>query len=127
MESPFKFFGFDQGVFGGVIVTPNFLQVHNLGCDEHTSLLETVTATFDIGCFFGAVAASWIGEKLGRRKSEFDGTTIMTIGAILQISSYSTAQMTVGRILVGFGNGVNTATGEHVWNLAATGGEASWL
>ena len=106
--------GYDQGVFGGVIVTPDFLQVHNLGGDEHTSLLGTVTAIYDIGCFFGAVAASWIGEKLGRKKSVLVGTTIMTVGAILQISSYSTAQMIVGRIIAGIGNGINTATGKHL-------------
>lgn len=33
----------------------------------------------------------------------------MTIGAILQISSYSVAQMITGRIIAGIGNGINTA------------------
>ena len=73
-----------------------------------------MTAIYDIGCFFGAVAAAWIGEKLGRRKSVLVGTTIMTVGAVLQISSYSTAQMIVGRIIAGIGNGINTATAP-VW------------
>ena len=62
------------------------------------------------GCFFGAVAAVWLGEKLGRRKSVLVGTTIMSAGAILQITSYSVAQMIVGRIIAGIGNGINTAT-----------------
>lgn len=30
-------------------MTPDFLQTHNLGGDEHTSLLGTVTALYDIG------------------------------------------------------------------------------
>ena len=34
----------------------------------------------------------------------------MTIGAILQISAYSVAQMIVGRIIAGIGNGFNTST-----------------
>ena len=38
----------------------------------------------------------------------------MSIGAILQISSYSVAQMIVGRIVAGLGNGLNTATAP-VW------------
>lgn len=53
----------------------------------------------------------WIGEILGRRKTILVGTTIMTIGAILQISAYSVAQMIVARIIAGIGNGINTATG----------------
>jgi MFS family permease len=73
-----------------------------------------VTAIYDIGCFFGAVIAAWLGEAIGRRRSVLVGTTIMTTGAILQISSYSTAQMIVGRIIAGIGNGINTATAP-VW------------
>lgn len=115
-------FGYDQGVFGGVIVTPDFLKVHNLEGDSKTSLLGTVTAIYDIGCFFGAVSAMWVGEKLGRKKTVLVGTTIMTVGAIIQISSYSTAQMIVGRIIAGFGNGINTATGESCNGCLATPG-----
>jgi MFS family permease len=66
------------------------------------------------GCFFGAVIAVWLGERLGRRKSVLVGTTIMSAGAILQICSYSVAQMIVGRIVAGIGNGINTATAP-VW------------
>lgn len=38
----------------------------------------------------------------------------MTVGAILQISSYSVGQMIAGRIIGGIGNGLNTATAP-VW------------
>ncbi|OAP60229.1 hypothetical protein AYL99_05231 [Fonsecaea erecta] len=107
-------FGYDQGVFGGVVVTQDFLQVHNLAGPSKTSLLGTVTAIYDVGCFFGAITAVWLGEKLGRRRSVLVGTTIMSVGAILQICSYSTAQMIVGRIIAGIGNGINTATAP-VW------------
>lgn len=86
-----------------MIVTKDFLDIHHLGGDEHTSLLGTVTAIYDIGCFFGAVIAAWLGEKIGRRKTVLVGTSVMTVGAILQISSYSTAQMIVGRIIAGIG------------------------
>ncbi|MCJ1321232.1 hypothetical protein MMC15_006576 [Xylographa vitiligo] len=107
-------FGYDQGVFGGVIVTDDFLNTLNLGGPQNTSLLGTVTAIYDVGCFFGACAAFWLGEKLGRKKTVLVGTTIMTIGAILQISAYSVAQMIAGRVIAGIGNGINTATAP-VW------------
>lgn len=38
-----------------MIVTPDFLDTLNLSGPEHTSLLGTVTALYDVGCFFGAV------------------------------------------------------------------------
>ena len=107
-------FGYDQGVFGGVIVTQDFLDTLNLSGAEHTSLLGTVTAIYDVGCFFGAVIAFWLGEVLGRKNTILVGTTIMTVGAILQIASYSVAQMIVGRIIAGIGNGINTSTAP-VW------------
>lgn len=81
---------------------------------KFTDLTGTVVAIYDIGCFFGAVTAAWLGEVLGRKKTVLVGTTIMTVGAILQISSYSVAQMIVGRIVAGIGNGLNTATAP-VW------------
>lgn len=42
-------FGYDQGVFGGVIVTPDFLDT--LGIADNASLQGTITALYDIGCF----------------------------------------------------------------------------
>ncbi|KAK6439784.1 hypothetical protein LTR95_004006 [Oleoguttula sp. CCFEE 5521] len=101
-------FGYDQGVFGGVIVTDDFLETLNIVGD--TSMISTVTALYTIGCFFGAVAAFVIGDILGRKKSIFIGTTIMSVGAILQITAYSVPHMIVGRIVAGIGNGINTST-----------------
>ena len=94
------------------MVTQDYLNTMNFGSD--TALLSTVTAIYDIGCFVGAIAACWLGEALGRKKSVLCGTTIMTVGAVLQVASYSVPQMIVGRIVAGIGNGINTATAP-VW------------
>ncbi|KAF1827897.1 general substrate transporter [Dissoconium aciculare CBS 342.82] len=101
-------FGYDQGVFGGVIVTDDFLQT--LGIVGNTSLQGTITAIYDIGCFFGAIMAFVIGDMIGRKKTILLGTTIMSVGALLQITAYGVPQMIVGRIIAGIGNGCNTAT-----------------
>ena len=108
---------------GGVIVTDDFLDTLNLRGPEHTSILGTVVALYDVGCFFGAVAAFSLGERLGRKKTILVGTSIMTIGAIIQIAAYSTAQMIVGRIIAGIGNGMNTSTAP-VWQSETS--KASW-
>ncbi|KAL4916446.1 general substrate transporter [Aspergillus aurantiobrunneus] len=107
-------FGYDQGVFSGVTVTQDFLQLHDLVGPSRTKVLSTVTAIYDIGCFFGAIIAFTWGERLGRKKSILLGTTIMAIGTIIKASSYSLAQMFVGRIVLGLGNGINTTTAP-VW------------
>lgn len=103
-----KQFGYDQGVFGGVIVTNDFLDT--LGIRDNTSLISTVTAIYDIGCLVGAIAAFVFGDFLGRKKTILIGTTIMSVGAILQFSAFSVPHMIVGRIVAGIGNGMNTAT-----------------
>ncbi|KAL8629941.1 hypothetical protein Q9189_004378, partial [Teloschistes chrysophthalmus] len=107
----------------GVVVTQDYLDTLDLDGPEHTSLLGTVTAIYDIGCFFGAVAAFSLGEMLGRKKTVLLGTTVMSIGAILQITAYGVPQMIVGRIVAGIGNGLNTATAP-VWQAETS--KAAW-
>ncbi|KAJ2985080.1 hypothetical protein NUW58_g5725 [Xylaria curta] len=107
-------FGYDQGVFSGVVITQDYLDVHDLAGPERTNVRSIVTSIYTIGCFFGALLAFSIGEKLGRKKTVILGTVIMTIGAILQTTSFNVAHMIVGRIVTGIGNGINTATAP-VW------------
>ncbi|KAI4207104.1 MAG: hypothetical protein LQ348_000688 [Seirophora lacunosa] len=116
-------FGYDQGVFGGVVVTQDYLDTLELNGEGRTSLLGTVTAIYDVGCFFGAIAAFSLGEILGRKKTILLGTTIMSIGAILQITAFGVPQMIVGRIIAGIGNGLNTATAP-VWQAETS--KAAW-
>ncbi|KAJ5742723.1 Major facilitator superfamily domain general substrate transporter [Penicillium nucicola] len=116
-------FGYDQGVFSGVVVTPDFLELHDLVGPSKTKVLSTVAAIYDIGCFFGAILAFTVGERLGRKKSIILGTVIMAIGTILQASSYSLPQMFIGRIVLGLGNGINTATAP-IWQTETA--QAKW-
>jgi MFS family permease len=104
-----------------VVVTGDYLDTMNLR--NNSELLGTVTAIYDIGCFFGAILAFMIGEPLGRKKSILVGTVIMSIGAILQVSAFGVPQMIVGRIIAGIGNGINTATAP-VWQGETS--KASW-
>lgn len=63
----------------------------------------------EIGCLFGALANLWLGDRLGRRKTIFIGGSIMIVGAILQTTSFTYAQMIVARIITGLGNGLNVS------------------
>ena len=44
-------------------------------------------------------------DKYGRKIAIYAGCALFTIGAVLQASAYSSAQMSVGRLVVGFGVG----------------------
>ncbi|KAK2026442.1 general substrate transporter [Colletotrichum zoysiae] len=114
-------FGYDQGVFGGVIVTDDFLET--MGIVGNDKLQSTVTAIYDIGCFLGAISTIWIGERLGRKNTILVGTTIMSIGAILQTAAFGLPQMFVGRVIAGIGNGINTSTAP-VWQGETS--KATW-
>ncbi|KAI0100948.1 sugar transporter [Nemania sp. FL0031] len=107
-------FGYDQGVFSGVVITQDYLDVHDLNGPGKTNTRSIVTSIYTIGCFLGALLAFSMGEKLGRKTTIIIGTAIMTVGAILQASSFSVPHMIIGRIVTGIGNGINTATAP-VW------------
>lgn len=69
-----------------------------------------IVAIYEVGCFFGSVATSIVGERLGRRKTIAIGCVIMIIGAVLQASAYSRAHLIVGRIVSGIGMGFINST-----------------
>lgn len=106
---------------GGVIVTEDFL--NTLDLNGKSGLLGTVTAVYDLGCFAGAILAVMIGDYLGRKRSILLGTSIMTVGAFMQIFAYSVPVMMAGRIIAGVGNGINTSTAP-VWQSETS--KASW-
>ncbi|KAF5376522.1 hypothetical protein D9615_008674 [Tricholomella constricta] len=91
-------FGYDQGVFGGIIVTQDFLDTMG---NPDPNLQGTIVSLYDIGCFFGAMAAFVFGENMGRKKTFMIGVIVMSIGAILQTCAYSVPQMIVARIITG--------------------------
>ncbi|EMR61752.1 putative mfs sugar protein [Eutypa lata UCREL1] len=114
-------FGYDQGVFSGVIVTDDFLILHGLLGD--TTKISTLSAIYAVGCFFGAVIAFTVGERFGRKKTILIGTTIMSVGTVIMAASYSLPQIFVGRIILGLGNGINTATAP-IWQTETS--KATW-
>ncbi|KAK0242845.1 general substrate transporter [Armillaria nabsnona] len=112
----FTLFGYDQGVMSALLTANQFEKVFPqvitgpLQPANHSTLQSFVVAIYEIGCLMGALSNLWLGDKLGRRKTMVIGAIIMTIGAILQTTSFSYAQLVVARIITGVGNGLNTST-----------------
>lgn len=101
----FLLFGYDQGLFGGILGGHRFKTM--LG-EPSPTLTGLVTGVYDIGCAIGAVAAFVWGEKLGRKRSIILANFIVIIGAAIQTACYSYPQMICGRIIAGAGVGLST-------------------
>ncbi|KAM0125315.1 hypothetical protein ACHAQE_009576 [Botrytis cinerea] len=112
----FLLFGYDQGVMGGLLTLKSFVdtfpEIDTVNDKSyHTALTQgLVVASYNLGCFGGAVITIFLGDRLGRRRMIFLGSSIMIVGAVLQASSFSIGQFIAGRVLTGFGNGMNTST-----------------
>jgi MFS family permease len=126
----FLLFGYDQGlvllsftvykdsltlssVMSGIITAKPFNDVFEATRDNST-MQGTVTAIYEIGCLFGAMFILGVGDLLGRRRAIFLGAVIMVVGVIIQVTamvgSTPLAQLIVGRVVMGVGNGINTST-----------------
>ena len=106
-------FGYEQGVFGGIIVGHEFQEYFS---EPSPSMTGFVTSIYDLGCFGGAVLALFVGEWLGRKRMLIIFTIIMTSGIIVQTAAHSMSGLVWGRIIAGIGNGGNTATAP-VWHV----------
>ncbi|KAF9247184.1 general substrate transporter [Melanogaster broomeanus] len=111
----FTLFGYDQGVMSALLTAGQFEKVFpqvvvDSSHPNHATLQSFVVAIYEIGCLIGALSNLWVGDLFGRRKTIVLGGCIMIIGAILQATSYSYAQLVVARIITGLGNGLNTST-----------------
>ncbi|KAJ3776565.1 general substrate transporter [Lentinula raphanica] len=104
----FTLFGYDQGVMSALLTANQFEKVFP---QVKTPTLQSfLVAIYEIGCLAGALLTLVIGDKFGRKRTIALGCFIMTIGAIIQATSFSYAQIIVARIITGIGNGLNTST-----------------
>lgn len=103
----FVLFGYDNALFSGLIISPWFKRTFN---DPNANLLGTISATYNLGGFAGAVIAFFIGNVLGRRRTILTGIGITAIGAIPFSAATNLAQLTAGRTVCGVGVGIMSST-----------------
>lgn len=95
-------FGYDTGVISGVLVV--------IGSDLDKRPLkdtekELITSLCAAGAFIGAIVAGITADKYGRKPATWFASVLFTIGAIVQATSYTIVQMSIGRLLIGLGVG----------------------
>ncbi|KAL1845644.1 hypothetical protein VTK73DRAFT_461 [Phialemonium thermophilum] len=102
-----SWFGYDQGVFSGVLISQDFKD--HFPETAKANISGITSSCFSLGAFFGAITAFTAGDILGRRRSILLGLLCNVVGAILQITSFHLPQMIVGRIINGFGMGMTSS------------------
>jgi Fucose permease len=91
--------GYDTGIISAVLIVLNDDLGHTLDSKEK----ELVTSLTSRGAFIGALAAGCSADRYGRKRAIFMGCIVFVVGAVLQASAYSVAQMSAGRFIIGLG------------------------
>ncbi|CAF3832917.1 unnamed protein product, partial [Rotaria sordida] len=123
------FFGYDQGVTGGVVVMSSFKKDFCIGlygnasvCDlpvgtlpsDYRRFLVLYTLLYNVGCFIGAAfISSSVAEKFGRRAIIFTASFLFLIGTSMVIfppggSKKIMILILIGRIVEGTGVGCSS-------------------
>jgi MFS family permease len=77
----FLLFGYDQGVFGGLLSNNVFLGTFG---NPNATIQGQIVSTYDIGCILGAISSIFFGDKLGRRRSIIQGCCLVIIGGTIR-------------------------------------------
>lgn len=73
-------------------------------------MVGLVTAVYELGLGGGGLSTYFFGDKLGRRGATLLAAAVVIIGVAIESSSFSLAQLIVGRVVAGLGIGAFTAT-----------------
>ncbi|KAF4914924.1 Sugar transporter STL1 [Colletotrichum viniferum] len=103
----FVLFGYDQGVFGGILQMEDWLDQFNHPSDSETGI---IVSCYNLGCLVGCVLNFIFGETLGRRKTIWTAMALVIIGATLQASAFTVPHLVIGRLVTGLGTGMKTST-----------------
>jgi MFS family permease len=99
-------FGFDISSMSGVLGTQAYIRYFH---DPRGEVQGAITASMPAGSFFGALASSFIADRLSRRAAIQVGGLIFILGAIIQCTAQNIAHLCVGRVVAGFAIGICSA------------------
>ncbi|KAF2011332.1 general substrate transporter [Aaosphaeria arxii CBS 175.79] len=103
----FLFFGYDQGVLGGILQMEDFKNQFNHPNDTETG---AIVSAYCLGALGGCILNFYTGDRLGRRKSMWLAMSFVFVGATLQASAFTVAHLVVGRVITGLGTGIDSST-----------------
>ncbi|KAL9098322.1 MAG: hypothetical protein Q9163_006000 [Psora crenata] len=113
------FFGYDQGVMGGVNGNRHYASTMGFGTwnerrgvvDIHHPLLQggIIAVYYLPGTLFGAFLGGWFGDRYGRINTIAAASVWAIVGASLQSSATNAEFMFCARVLNGIGTGILNA------------------
>lgn len=92
--------GYDAAVLAGVQTTEPFQSAVGYPSQQGTYMMPMIASSYVLGAWVMAMAVSFIGSPLGRRRCILYGNFLCIIGGVLQASSSGIPQLIVGRVLV---------------------------
>ncbi|OBT50257.1 hypothetical protein VE04_09415 [Pseudogymnoascus sp. 24MN13] len=93
--------GYDGSLMGSIIVMPHFQSRMHNGNDGWQ--VSVMTSLYSVGSIVATPFAAAVSDKWGRRVGMVWGCFGIIIGSIITASSFSMAQITVGRFILGAG------------------------
>ncbi|KAH8902905.1 general substrate transporter [Coniochaeta sp. PMI_546] len=112
------FFGYDQGMMGGVNNAKDYIDLMGFGHVDPVSQEPIVTdsllqggivSVYYLGTLFGCLGGGWLGDKMGRIKTIAAGAVWAIVGAALQCSAQNKDWMICARAVNGIGTGILNA------------------
>ncbi|KAI1744895.1 general substrate transporter [Xylaria scruposa] len=99
-------FGWDQGVMAMIIADERWLRLMQPANDWSVGFVISI---YNIGCVIGALTIGYFADVCGRERTLSLASTVFVVGALLQAASYTIAQISFGRFVLGLGVGAYSA------------------
>jgi MFS family permease len=111
------FFGYDQGMMGGVNTAYEYYTRMGFGHKgpdggvvvDDTLLQGGIVSVYYLGTLVGCLVGGSIGDRYGRIKTIFLGAAVAVVGACLQCSAMNAEWMICARLINGWGTGILNA------------------
>jgi len=146
-------YGYDQGRLRSLLENPcsgdigmmslvntNVSYLQTMGIAKESPVVGIIVSVYYLGCAVGAVIASWVADRYGRRPSIFFCLATTSIGNILMFisgltfsgssswSGYAIACMLTGRVVMGLGvGGIDSVIPVYSAELSSDGGRGKAL
>lgn len=85
----------------------NWLEQFNHPDETETGI---IVSSYCLGALGGCILNFFTGDFLGRRRSMWLAMAFVLVGATLQTSAYTVAHLIIGRVVTGFGTGIDSST-----------------
>ena len=125
-------YGYDQGMMS--LINTNYDYLETMGIKEEDPLVGIIVSVYYLGCAIGAIFASWLADRAGRKPGIFASLALTCIGNLFMFISglgYSKGAMTLmflGRIIMGLGvGGVDAVIPVYSSELNSEGGRGEAL